>query len=162
MNVRTGADLREQSLTTLQARFGKQGRFLYGLARGEDDRPVQPNRAPKSRAAETTFSSDITTVEDLLGKLEVLGARVEDALQKIDRSGRTITLKVRFSDFTTLTRSRTVSRPIREKDRIFETASTLLRALTDIGKRPVRLVGISVGNLVDKDHAIQLDFDFRS
>jgi DNA polymerase-4 len=162
MNVRNGADLREQSLVTLQARFGKQGRFLYGLARGEDFRPVQPNRVPKSRAAETTFAADMIDLDDLLSTLEDLCGRVEDSLQKIDRSGRTVTIKIRYSDFTTHTRSRTVSLPLRAQHKIFETAMSLLQAQSEVGKRPVRLIGVSVGNLVDKDHALQLNFGFRA
>jgi len=156
MGIRTGQDLRAQPLPSLIRTFGKQGAFLHGLARGHDPRRVEPNRTPKSRAAETTFSNDVVAVQDLISVLETLASRVEGSLQKIDRQGRTVTVKVRFSDFTTFTRSRTVSQPIRAQEDIFKLACVLLHEQEDIGSRPVRLLGISVGNLFDKSEAVQL------
>jgi DNA polymerase-4 len=160
MNIYTGADLRGPSMQVLEERFGKQGRFMYALARGEDSRRVQPHRMPKSRGAESTFSRNIIDVPLLLEKLQPLCKRVDDALCRIDRWGRTVTLKVRYGDFQTETRSRTLSDPVREAGSIYGIAERLLREQTRAGERPVRLIGVSVGNLVGKDDPRQMGFDF--
>ena len=160
MQVFTGADLRALSADRLQKRFGKQGLFLFGLARGEDPRLVRPDRTPKSRAAETTFGTNIDDLALLLDRLAPLCERVEGALRKAERHARTVTIKIRYADFETRTRSRTLSRPVWAAHEIYAVAERLLREHTDAGERPIRLIGVQVGNLVGREAYPQLGFDF--
>ena len=90
--------------------FGRHGAWLYRIARGDDSRPVSPERVAKSRSAETTFPEDITDRAQLVAALEGLAERVGRSLGRLDRSGRTVVLKVRYDDFVTVTRSKTLPR----------------------------------------------------
>jgi DNA polymerase IV len=106
----TGDDLRRQSLAFLQANFGKSGPWYYSIARGIDDRPVNPHRVRKSSGSETTFKIDLTAPEDIEDGVRSQADEVWDWCEKAPAFGRTVTVKIKFADFTIATRSRAGSR----------------------------------------------------
>ena len=161
MGLKTIADLRALPATTLEQRLGSFGHELWQLARGQDNRPVTPHREAKSRSAETTFETDVTDLTVLAGVIERLADRVARSLVRLDRPGRTVVLKVRYSDFTTITRSRTLELPTDRAASIAATGLALLETATEAGERPVRLVGIGVGGLIGGDGPAQLELELE-
>jgi DNA polymerase-4 len=145
--IRTGSDLRAQTREQLIERFGKQGLFYYEIVRGKDPRPVKPERIRKSIGAETTLKIDTDNIDDILALLSTIAARISESLAAKDTGFRTLTLKVRYSDFTTVTRSVTVKETIVHDDDIVGLIPRLLDA-TEAGYREVRLLGLSVSHLV--------------
>lgn len=146
MGIRTGADLRECSLDALVAVFGRAGRHYWNLARGIDDRPVQPGRPRKSVGAERTFDEDLHDPEAMRAELVRIAGEVARRLQAGRFAGRTLTVKVRFSDFRTVTRATTSAGGFLREEEIVAAMPTLLeRALEpDTG---VRLLGLTVSRL---------------
>jgi DNA polymerase-4 len=139
-------DVRRADPGMLRDAVGSQVEWLRQLADGIDDRPVVPNRAAKSCGSENTFSHDLTALADIRRAID--GMARDDAAW-LERKGlqcRTVTIKVRYSDFTTITRSHT-QLPTGDADDIAARAVALLDR-TDAGQRPVRLLGVSVHNLV--------------
>ncbi|MCB9794537.1 MAG: DNA polymerase IV [Alphaproteobacteria bacterium] len=128
------------------ARLGPHGPSLARLARGEDRRPVQAHRERKSRSAERTFEEDLRSLERLERVLEDQAERVCRGLVKAGEQGRTVTLKLRYADFTTLTRSITLAQPTADAVLVARLARSLLLK-TDAGLRPVRLLGVGVTGL---------------
>lgn len=161
LGIRTAADLRRQDPEMLVHAFGRHGRFIYGLACGDDPREVSTGREPKSRGAETTFAEDVTDAETLARVLGGLAERVGESLRRLGRPGRTVTLKLRYADFTTISRSRTLTDATDDSAVLARTAVELLDAGTDAGERPVRLVGVSVGGLLDPEEPVQLRLRLR-
>lgn len=153
LGVHTGADLRARSLSQLVEQFGKVGRFYYGIARGEDDRPVQANRIRKSVGAETTFVKDLSDREILVQELEAIAQTLHQRLERHQASGRTLTLKLKFSDYQQITRSRTQTISIRDYETIWSIAQDLFSGI-ELNDRHLRLVGLSLSNL---SHAEQLE-----
>jgi DNA polymerase-4 len=147
MGVLTVADLRRLPLDRLLARFHAWGRTLYEFARGIDERPVRPERERRSLSGEETFPRDIRDLEMLDRQLDRLAGEVSTGLKRRDLMGCTVTLKVRYGDFTTVTRSRTLRLPVVEAARLSGLARALLRR-TEAGRRPVRLLGVGVSSLV--------------
>lgn len=143
--VHTISDLRRCSQQSLLRRFGKQGGNLYLLARGIDNRPVEPETEAKSIGRETTFSSDVTETTRLRQVLAGLAADVGIRLRRQDLWGRTVTIKLRYSDFTTITRSTSLPEPVNHDDDIFTAACILLEQ--NIQQRPVRLLGVYLSRL---------------
>lgn len=158
---RTAEDIRNSDLASLQRAVGSYAQFLYDLAHGRDDREVDPTSEPKSRGAETTFAKDIVSTDTLLQALHELSDEVASDLKTMGRPGRTVTLKLRYSDFKTITRSKTIGRATDERDTIAQTASHLLLEATEVGKRPVRLIGVSVSSLVHPEEPYQLWLDLH-
>ncbi len=155
LGIQTGADLRAQSIEFLQRQFGKSGAWYYAIARGEDDRPVEPNRPRKSSGSETTFSEDrVIPAEIEAGVLE-MADDVWAWCEKNQSFGATATVKIKYADFRIVTRSRTASRPITSRELLHETSLALVRSIypVTIG---IRLVGVSVSNFSSNDDA-QLD-----
>ncbi|MGI6655983.1 MAG: DNA polymerase IV [Desulfobulbus sp.] len=144
--IRTGSDLLRFSQEELTRLFGKTGRFFYEIARGRDIRPVTPVRVRKSLGAETTFQEDIYDSATINAVLRRLVERVVSGLAHARTGGRTLSLKVRYSDFTTITRSHTSIEGFFSADDILHQLPRLLAA-TEAGKRKIRLLGISVSNL---------------
>jgi DNA polymerase-4 len=147
MGVATVADLRRQPLDLLLARFGRPGRGLFEFARGIDERPVETHSERKSLGTENTYDRDLTGRETVEPELERLAGEVAEALASRDLACCTVTLKVRYGDFTTITRSRTLAAPVRDGRGIAECALELLRR-TEALSRPVRLLGVTASNLV--------------
>jgi DNA polymerase-4 len=151
LGIRTGADLKQQSVADLIQHFGKVGHFYYKIARAEDDRIVEPNRIRKSIGAETSFVENLSEPELMLVELEAIAQTLQHRLERYQVGGRTLTLKVKFGDYQQITRSKTVIASIREASSIFMVAKELFGAI-DLENRSIRLLGISLSNL---DHAIE-------
>lgn len=145
MGLHTGADLKRLSEDELVKHFGKTGRFFYKIVRGQDDREVQPHRETKSVGAEDTFAYDLTTLEEMYAELDKLAVTVSKRLNHYTLKGRTITVKVKYSDFRIITRSQSFQQGVNDKDTIVTTAQQLLAA-ADMNNKKVRLLGISLSN----------------
>jgi DNA polymerase-4 len=146
VGVRTVGDLAARSLPDLVALAGRaHGTGLYQLARAEDDRAVVPDRETKSVSAEETFERDLTDRAVLVRELDAMAARVGGRLRKAAYSGRTVTLKLRRYDFTTLTRSQTLPQPTDDPRLIAGIAQRLLDEAGTAGG--VRLLGVGVSGL---------------
>jgi DNA polymerase-4 len=148
MGLQTVADLRAASPESLVERFGnKHGLLLYEFARGIDDRPVETHQERKSLGTENTYAVDLVGLPRMEEEVERMAGEVADALARRGLAGCTVTLKVRYSDFTTLTRSRTFLVPVWEAGSLAACAKDLLRK-TEAPTRPVRLLGVTASNLV--------------
>jgi len=145
MNLHTGADLKILSKNDLTRLFGKAGRFYYNIVRGIDQREVQAHRETKSLAAEDTFAYDLTTLAEMEAELEKIAQVVYARLQKKHLEGRTITLKIKYSDFRQITRNRSFGQPVGDHETICATATQLL-ASTFSDDQKIRLLGISMSN----------------
>ena len=141
----TGKDLRSKSLEYLDQNFGKSGRFYYQVVRGIHTSEVKPNRIRKSLAAERTFNTNLSSEIFLLEKLEHIAEEVSKRLFKSKVSGKTVTLKIKYSDFTLQTRSKTLPYFVCETSIILDTAKDLL--YQEKLNNSVRLLGISLSNL---------------
>ena len=144
MGLHTGADLKNLTEEELVKHFGKPGRFYYKIVRGIDDRPVQPHRETKSVGVEDTFAYDLTTIEEMNAELDKIALKVADRLKRHELKGRTLTLKIKYSDFKQITRNQSFTTPIDDPELIRQTAKQLLAA-TDVNKK-IRLLGISLSN----------------
>ncbi|WGD30953.1 DNA polymerase IV [Ancylobacter sp. WKF20] len=140
-------DLQAADETALARRFGAEGLRLWRLARGIDDRRVNPERETKSVSTETTFDSDISDFRALETELYALSRKLSDRLKAAELSGRTVTLKLKTADFKLLTRARSLEDPTRLAHRIFAHARELLEKEAD-GRR-FRLIGVGVSELAD-------------
>ena len=146
VSVKTIGDLHRLSLVDLTSLVGQaHGAGLYRLARADDDRPVVTDREAKSVSAEETFARDLTDPARLAAEIDGLAVRVGSRLQRSGTSGRTVTLKVRRYDFTTLTRSLTLPQPVDDPRQIAEVAHRLLGAVDRSGG--LRLLGVGVSGL---------------
>ena len=166
----TGKDLKLKSADYLEENFGKSGRSYYHIVRGIHNAKVKPNRIRKSLAAERTFSKNLSSEIFMFEKLEHIAEEVSRRLDKSKVSGKTITLKIKYSDFTLQTRSKTLPYYVSEKAIILETAKDLL--YQEKLSNSVRLLGISLSNLntdskklkasvkEKKSVSVQLKFEF--
>lgn len=145
LGVHTGRDLKRLSREALASEFGKTGEYFYAIVRGIDPRPVEPVWARKSFGRETTLTPDLVKMSDIRITLRSLALKVGKLLAAENVSGRTVTVKVRYPDFRTVTRSQTVTVPLRDGAAIAELALALL-ARTEAGTLPVRLLGVTVSN----------------
>lgn len=146
LGIKTGADLRTWNETDLVKEFGKSGHHYYRIARGVDVRRVTPNRVRKSIGKERTFSDDVADLDWIRFFLEGLSEKIAILMQDMNAAGKTITLKVRYGNFETVTRSHTLNYFTNKKEELAEVSKKLLLE-TDAGIREVRLLGISVSNL---------------
>ena len=146
LGVHTILQLRHLELSLLIERFGKLGDHLWRLSNGVDDRPVVQSREPKSIGHENTFSEDVLDREILDQTLRRLTLSVCERLSKLSLSARTVTLKLRYSDFTTITRQVTIRDPICGSDDVFDVAHRLLKKFRD-PRQKIRLIGVSVSSL---------------
>jgi len=152
--IKTGADLKRYKKEELIELFGKSGNYFFDIAHGLDDRPVEPNRIRKSIGKETTFSEDIDDTDQMLEILEEIAAKLENSLIKRQAKGRTITLKVKYFDFQSITRSLTVDERTDSATIIMKHIRPLL-SKTEAGKKKVRLLGISISNFDDQKNTIR-------
>ncbi|WP_224751263.1 DNA polymerase IV [Mucilaginibacter pankratovii] len=141
----TGGDLKQLTLEQITGHFGKAGAFYYNIVRGIDDREVQPHRETKSMGAEDTFAYDLTTVEEMNAELEKIAKLVNERLLKYQLKGRTVTLKIKYSDFRQITRSQSYPDCLDDMQMILDIAKNLLLT-TDADNSRVRLLGITVSN----------------
>ena len=157
LGVRTVEDLRRVPLERLVERFGRHGQALWEHARGIDERPVRTHRERKSLGKETTFREDLDEVEAMERVIEELASDVAESLARRGIAGCTITLKVRYDDFTTVTRSETRALPVAEDAELARIAKRLLQK-TEAARRPVRLLGVTASKLVRSDRGQLLLF----
>ncbi len=150
LGVRTIADLREVPLERLSERFGRHGRVLHDFSRGIDERRVTTHRERKSLGKETTFGEDLTEPSEMEAVIDRLAGSVAESLARRSITGSTVTLKVRYDDFTTVTRSATRGLPVASAEEIAEIGRELLRS-TEATRRPVRLLGVTVSKLSGED-----------
>jgi DNA polymerase-4 len=141
-------DVRQAAPSVLREAVGSSADWLRRLADGQDDRPVVPHHEPKSSGSENTFSADLTDLSEIRSAVDAMARDAAAWLTRRSLLCRTVTIKVRYSDFTTITRSHSTTSPTRDGDDIARRAVALLEK-TDAGARPVRLLGASVHNLVD-------------
>ena len=146
MGIFTGADLREVPLQHLMEVFGKMGKVYYNFARGIDNRPVETEWIRKSVGCERTFLEDIYKPSAVLVELYHATEELVRRIAKSDFVGHTLTLKVKFSDFTQITRSLTVQHSLLDKDGILPVAKRLLKEVGYSADHPIRLLGLSVSN----------------
>ncbi|QCX02053.1 DNA polymerase IV [Aggregatimonas sangjinii] len=167
LGIFTGQDLKTKSQEFLEEKFGKSGSFYYNVVRGIHTSEVKPHRIPKSVGAERTFNENLSSEIFMLERLDHIATEIERRLKKSNIAGKTITLKIKYSDFTLQTRSKTLPYFVAEKALILETAKTLL--YQEKMENSVRLLGISLANLnTDKKELlkkeepilVQLQFDF--
>jgi DNA polymerase-4 len=147
MKVQTIADLRGVEIEDLIGRFGKHGRILHEFSRGIDDRPVETHSERKSLGTENTYAEDLTDLAAMLAEVDRMSTELAGSLARSGLAGCTLTLKVRYEDFTTVTRSRTFAAPVYDRTAIAACARDLLHR-TEAPKRPVRLIGVTASNLV--------------
>ncbi len=146
LGIQTGSDLRERSLDELVGHFGKNGHYFYGIARGIDEREVNPNRIRKSLGVETSFSEDLEDREAMLVELEKLVVMLKNRLDKYDQFGFTLTLKLKYADYRQLTRSRTLTSVITDIE-MLRTMALALFATLEVEQKKVRLLGLTMSNL---------------
>jgi DNA polymerase-4 len=161
LGVFTGVDLKSKSLEFLEKHFGKAGNFYFNVVRGIHNSEVKSDRITKSVAAEHTFDVNLTSEIFMIEKLENIANALERRLNKHNVAGKTITLKIKYSDFSQQTRSKTVPYFISDKGLILEIVKELL--YQERMKDSVRLLGISLSNLNTEQKkflVIQLKFDF--
>jgi DNA polymerase-4 len=142
-------EVREADRELLRRTVGSLAEWLEQLARGHDPRPVRPDRPWKSRSAETTYAEDLVELAGMRAEIERLAKRVAAMLENKGLAARTVTIKVRYPDFTTVTRSHTADAPTADASDIARRALALLER-TEAGRRPVRLLGVGAHELSDK------------
>jgi DNA polymerase-4 len=151
LGIYSGKDLEAWSLVDLQTNFGKSAKYYYNIARGIDEREVKSFRQRKSLGKETTFAKDIMDVDILLAYFKALAEQVFQGLNKHKLQGKTITIKVKYADFTQVTRAKTLAKPITQTMAL--TCVGELLGKTDAGKRPVRLVGLTISKFEPEEQA---------
>lgn len=158
LGIYTGADLKKLDLIQLQTHFGSSANYYYNIARGIDERPVKAHRQRKSIGKETTFGNNITDKKHIWDTLKSIAEKLEAILLDKKMLARTITLKVKYADFQLITRSKTESTSLQSKQVILEIIPELIKK-TEIGVRPIRLIGISLSGLISES---ELDGSMQS
>ncbi|MEA4919081.1 DNA polymerase IV [Proteiniphilum sp.] len=166
LGIKTGYDLKQWSEVDLVREFGKAGIAYYHFARGVDDREVESERVRKSLGAEETFLDDLGEIVDMLAALDEIAREVSRRAEKRKFLAKTLTLKIKYADFTIITRSRTVGHFIKTYQELFELGKELLFQVDDLEDKKIRLMGLTLKN-ADADSmqplidGIQLSFDFK-
>ena len=148
LGIVTGADLKEWSLPALQAHFGSSAEWYWRICRGIDHREVKPDRPYKSVSAERTFDEDLTDPDRLAAELERIAGYAWDRVKRAEVVGRTVTLKVKYGDFTLITRSKSFAAPVPDQASFAAAGQALLAALVPLSKG-IRLLGIGLHNLTE-------------
>ncbi|MEN9353469.1 MAG: hypothetical protein RL318_794 [Fibrobacterota bacterium] len=157
LGIHTGGDLLEWNEVLLARHFGaRAARHFWRLARGIDERAVQPFRQRHSLGSEDTFASDTTDLDWMRGYLRELCHKVAQELQEKHFEGRTVVLKVKYGDFQQVTRSRTLAMPVMDGEQLAQAILPLLEQ-TEAGRKPVRLLGVTVAQGNAKREGIQLE-----
>src|SRR5258708_1873291 len=146
LGILTGADLRDWSVPALQAHFGSSADWYWRICRGIDEREVKPDRPYKSVSAERTFDEDLRDPDRLAAELTRIAGYAWDRVERAEVTGRTVTLKVKFGDFTLITRSKSFSAPVPHLEAFAAAGQTLLAALHPLSKG-IRLLGLGLHNL---------------
>jgi DNA polymerase IV len=157
LGIVTGADLREWSLPALQVQFGSSAGWYWRICRGIDEREVKPDRPYRSVSAERTFDEDLIDPERLGAELERIAGYAWDRVTRAEVTGRTVTLKVKYGDFTLITRSKSFAGPVPDLEAFTGAGQALLGGLQPLSKG-IRLLGLGLHNLADssQEQPIQL------
>jgi DNA polymerase IV len=160
MNIFKGRDLKLLPREDLMKHFGKAGSYFYDVVRGIDERPVVSSRERKSIGAERTYETDLFDIEAVKEKLAVIIDIMWERCKANQKTGKTVTLKIRFSDFTTITRSNTSNKAFTKNE--LDTVLMSLLPINDIQKQGIRLLGATMSNfqLENQQYAKQLKIDF--
>jgi len=148
--ISTIKDIRKQSSRWLMDRFGKQGDHIYRLANGQDKRDVISDAKAKSISSENTFSEDISSRETLLAYLSHLTEQVTARLREKNRKGKTVNVKIRFHDFTTIVRSKTLTQSSHQTDQIWQVAKRLFNEALPAGQVAIRLLGVGISGFTNE------------
>lgn len=146
LGIHNGADLKRWDLVSLVRNFGKAGVFFFDIVRGIDDRPVEPDQERKSIGTELTYEKDLVTRFELIAELYRLEKELMERLEHSGTTGRTVTIKVKFSDFKQITRSKTLQYYIRDFESLHKEVSEIRKSLKLEGSR-IRLLGLTISNL---------------
>jgi DNA polymerase-4 len=162
LGIETGADLRGQTLDFLRTHFGKVGGWYYEIARGRDDRAVEPDRERKSSGSETTFPEDLIDPARIEAGVIAMANEVWAWCEKANSRGRTVTVKIKWADFQISTRSRSIETAIETRDKLHEVALGLIRSVFPL-PRGIRLVGVALSNFRSQyaDERTELPFVAR-
>jgi DNA polymerase-4 len=158
LGIFTGADLRRQSLAFLQQHFGKSGPWYHAIAKGEDDRPVVPDRPRKSSGSETTFDRDLTDPHDIEAGVQAMADDVWAWCEKAQAFGRTVTVKIKYADFQQATRSRSLAAPVTAQAQLRQVSLDLVRSVFPPAQG-IRLLGVTVSTFEDRDKAAAEQLD---
>jgi DNA polymerase-4 len=158
LGIFTGADLRRQSLAFLQQHFGKSGPWYHAIAKGEDDRPVVPDRPRKSSGSETTFDRDLTDPHDIEAGVRTMADDVWAWCEKAQAFGRTVTVKIKYADFQQATRSRSLAAPVTAQAQLRQVSLDLVRSVFPPAQG-IRLLGVTVSTFEDRDKAAAEQLD---
>jgi DNA polymerase-4 len=150
LGIHSGADLKKWDLPSLVRNFGKAGKFYYDIARGIDDRPVETDSERKSIGTELTYEKDLKTRFEIIAELYKVEKELMDRISQAGITGRTITVKVKFSDFRQITRSRTLQNYIRDFEMLHKEVTGIRNSLKLEGSK-IRLLGVSISNLESED-----------
>jgi DNA polymerase-4 len=150
LGIETGADLRAWDLDRLKETFGSAGHYYHAVARGIDERPVRAHRIRKSIGAETTFTDDTAAYDVLAERLAPMVDKVWRGAEAKAMRGRTVTLKLKFSDFSLVTRARSLPAPVPDRDSLERIGLELLRGLFPL-RRTARLIGVSLSGFTQEE-----------
>jgi DNA polymerase-4 len=155
LGILTGADLREWSIPALQAKFGSSAEWYWRICRGIDEREVKPDRPYKSVSAERTFDEDLRDPDRLDAELVRIAGYAWDRVKRAEVVGRTVTLKIKYADFTIITRSKSFTSPVPDLEAFTAAGQALLAALHPLPKG-IRLLGLGLHNLSEGEEAAPL------
>jgi len=166
LGIHTGADLRTQTLDSLQRHFGKSGPWYYEIARGRDERPVRPDRERKSSGSETTFSEDLVDPARIEEGVLAMADDVWAWCERTGSRGRTVTVKIKWADFQQSTRSRSAPTVISTQAALHEASLALVRSVYPPPKG-IRLIGVTLSNFASQGEAgaggsVELDLGERA
>ncbi len=150
LGIHSGYDLKQWDLLSLIRNFGKTGKFYFDIARGIDERPVEIHSERKSIGTELTYEKDLTTRFEIIAELYKVEKELMDRIEHSGTTGRTVSLKVKFSDFRQITRSRTLQNYISNFKELHEEVTEIRKSLNLEGTR-IRLLGVSISNLESDD-----------
>jgi len=160
LGILSGADLKKYDLQELVRWFGKVGAYYYKIARGVDERAVEPDRERKSISTENTFNSDLMTRCEMEEQLDIIADELYRRMKKYSIYGRTVTLKLKYADFTSITRSKSVNYIITKFDDLQGVKAEIFNML-GLEAQGVRLLGLGISNLEQrKNEGVQLTLDF--
>jgi DNA polymerase IV len=157
LGIQTGADLKRLTPAELQTRFGKSGGWYYAIARGMDERPVNPNRERKSSGSETTFDADLTDASRIEAGVLAMADDVWAWCEKTGQRGRTVTVKIKWADFQQSTRSQSLSGVVASREQLHAASLGLIRSVFPVAKG-VRLVGVTLSNFAGQPASPEGEF----
>ncbi|MFY0674396.1 MAG: DNA polymerase IV [Bacteroidia bacterium] len=161
MDIEKGRDLRQISLQNLIKSFGKAGNYYFNICRAIDNREVKPDRKAKSVSVENTYSNDLENLNDLKAALRALIDSLEKRIKNKGFAFKTVVLKLRYNDFETISRNKSITNYTQDAENIENMAFELLNEFENL-KKPVRLLGIGISNLLrpEDSETVQLTIDF--